>query len=138
VPRDRSRFHLIVLGGGLAWLAGCVAAPSAEDQLQREIVQHYGEHAAEEEGKCRTPKIDTIKARRVIESGSDGIERQEVQYSYFDRNADMDGNWAGLFHTGQSCAGTGSREFTILRTDLGYRVTAMSGEQRGGIAQNQP
>ena len=119
-------------------LAGCVAAPSPQDQLQQEILQHYAEFAAEEGGRCRTPRIDTIKARRVIQSGADGIEMVEVDYSYFDLHADMEADWAGLFRAGQPCTGVASRNFTVLRTDLGYRITAMSGEQRSGIARSEP
>ncbi|MGI9501742.1 MAG: hypothetical protein ACR2RE_01630, partial [Geminicoccaceae bacterium] len=53
-----------------------------------------------------------------------------IRYGYFDQNADMDANWSALFHLSQACGGIAERDFSLTRTQLGYRVTDMTGEKR--------
>ena len=110
-------------------LVGCAAGPGLEPGLAQAIQTYYAGHATEEGGDCRTPQIDTIQTFDVMSETTDGEKLMAVRYSYFDRHADMDADWSALFHSTQPCGGFAEREFTVARTDLGYRVVAMSGEQ---------
>lgn len=109
-------------------LSACVLGPTADPGLERAIKAHYAQHATEEDGGCRTPQIDTIQSHQTTSKSEDGDEVMTVRYSYFDRHADMDANWGALFHLSQTCGGIAERDFSLTRTDLGYRVTAMTGE----------
>lgn len=113
-------------------LGACVLGPSVDPGLERAIKAHYAGHATEEEGHCRTPKIDTIQSHQTTGKSETGDDVMTVRYSYFDQQADMDTNWGALFHLSQPCGGIAEREFSLIRTELGYRVTAMAGEKRGG------
>lgn len=113
-------------------LSGCAKAPEEETRLASAIRQHYAAHASEEEGACSTPKIDTIQEQRQVETSAGGEEVVQVRYSYFDPNVDMDARFDRLVHLSQPCGGIAERRFVLARSDVGYRVTAMSGERRDG------
>lgn len=111
-------------------LSACVLGPKADPGLERVIKAHYAQHATEEDGICRTPRIDTVQSYQTIDQSEKGEEVMAIRYSYYDRHADMDADWSGLFHAGQPCGGLAERNFSLTRTDLGYRVTDMTGERR--------
>ncbi len=117
-------------------LGACVLGPSADPGLERVIKAHYARHATEEEGNCRTPRIDTIQSHQAKDTSGAGDEVMTVRYSYYDRHADMDADWSALFHLSQPCGGIAERDFSLTRTKLGYRVTDMTGERRGGESIN--
>ncbi|MGI9500997.1 MAG: hypothetical protein ACR2P3_13245 [Geminicoccaceae bacterium] len=110
-------------------IAGCASGESGDPALASAIKDHYAAHATEEQGACRSPKIDSILDRRLVKRSTDGDDVMMVRYSYFDRHADMDANWNRYAHAGQTCGGIAERRFVLSRGDLGYRVTDMSGEQ---------
>lgn len=112
-------------------LGGCVMSPDTDPGLDSAIKTHYAAHATEEGGKCRTPKIDTIQSHQITGNSEEGGEVMSVRYSYYDRHADMDANLGAFFHQAQTCGGMAERSFSLVRTELGYRVTAMEGEHRG-------
>ena len=118
------------LGFAVLTLSACVVGPTADPGLDRVIKAHYAGRATEEEGKCRSPRIDTIQSREPAGTSPDGEEIMRVRYSYYDRHADMDANWDALFHATQPCGGYAERDFTVVRTELGYRVNDMTGERR--------
>ncbi len=128
--------QLSISGVAVATLGACVLGPSADPGLERVIKAHYAQHATEEEGNCRTPRIDTIQRHQAKGTSGSGDEVMTVRYSYYDRHADMDTDWGALFHLSQPCGGIAERDFSLIRTKLGYRVTDMSGEQRGGESTN--
>lgn len=111
-------------------LTGCMSGPDQDPGLASAIKEHYAAHATEEQGACRSPKIDTIQAHRLVETSAEGEDVMMVRYSYFDRHADMDENWDKLVHLSQPCGGIAERRFVLAREKLGYRVTAMDGEHR--------
>lgn len=119
-----------MVGIVISALSACVLGPTADPGLERVIKAHYASHATEEDGICRTPRIDTVQSYQTIDTSGSGDEVMTVRYSYYDRHADMDADWSGLFHAGQACGGLAKREFSLTRTELGYRVTDMTGEQR--------
>ena len=112
---------------------GC-ATSSDDASIAAAIKQHYAAYATEEEGTCRTPRIDTIQERRPLESSPDGGEVVMVRYSYFDSHADMDAHYDKLVHLSQPCGGIEERRFVLARDDLGYRVTGHErrAPRRGG------
>ncbi|MEM7042837.1 MAG: hypothetical protein AAF543_08495 [Pseudomonadota bacterium] len=111
-------------------MTGCAISP-ADRTLASVIKQHYAAHATEEEGACRTPRIDTIQEQRLLERSSDGSEVMMVRYSYFDSHADMDERWDKLVYLSQPCGGISERRFVLIKDDFSYRVTEMSGEHHG-------
>lgn len=113
-------------------MTGCVAGQSDDPRLASVIKEHYAAHATEEQGACRSPKIDTIQERRLVEQSADGGEVMVIRYSYYDRHADMDANWSKLVHLTQPCGGIAERRFILAKSDLGYRVKEMGGERRSG------
>ncbi|MGI9499477.1 MAG: hypothetical protein ACR2P3_05535 [Geminicoccaceae bacterium] len=117
-------------------VAGCVMGPDNDPGLASAIRAHYAAHATEEEGACRSPKIDTIQEHRVVARSADDSEVVMVRYSYFDRHADMDANWDRLVHLSQPCGGIAERRFVLARGALGYRVTDMGGEHRNGESKH--
>lgn len=117
-------------------MGACVFGPEADSGLERVIKAHYASYATEEDGKCRTPQIDTIQNHQPTTSSETGVEVMKVRYSYFDRHADMEANWGALFHLTQPCGGIAERNFSLIRTELGYRVTDMAGEHRGNVSAN--
>lgn len=114
----------------LLTVTGCATGPSIDPDLASAIKEYYAAHATEEEGACRTPRIDTVQEHRVLETSEDGREVMMVRYSYFDRHADMDENYGRLVHLSQPCGGIAERRFVLARGELGYRVTDMGGELR--------
>lgn len=133
----RGSLHAFV-GVGLLAMTGCVMGPTGDPGLGIAIKEHYASHATEEDGACRSPKIDTIQAHRVIDRSEEGDEVMMVRYSYFDKHADMDANWDKLVFLSQPCGGIAERRFVLARDQLGYRVTEMGGERRGGIRDSGP
>ncbi len=115
--------------------AGCTTGAPDDPDLASAIRQHYAAHATEEEGTCRSPKIDTIQAHRLVERTADGREEMLVRYSYFDRHADMDTDWDKLVHLSQPCGGIGERRFTLRKSPVGYKVVGMAGEHRHGAGE---
>ena len=118
----------------MAFLA-IAACSSDQEALERNgltsaIKDHYAAHATEEQGGCRSPKIDSILQRDVLAGTADGQDVMTVRYSYFDRHADMDQNLDRLVYLNQPCGGIGEREFRLSRGPVGYEVIAMSGERR--------
>ena len=111
-------------------MSGCVAGPDRDPGLTSAIKEHYAAYATEEQGACRTPRIDTIQDHQLLETTLKGEETLLVQYSYFDRHADMDANWSRFVHLGQTCGGLAERRFVLTKGDLGYQVKAMGGEHR--------
>lgn len=115
----------------LAILAGCAPASAPEAGLQSAIKAHYAAHATEEDGACRSPRIDTIQAHRLIEKTAEGEDVLMVRYSYYDRHADMDQAWDKLVHLSQPCGGIAERRFVLASDGRAYHVTGMSGETTG-------
>lgn len=120
----------LLLAGGLA-VTGCVTGPTADPGLEQAIKAHYAAHATEEAGACRAPRIDTVQDHRLVKRSKDGAEVMKVRYSYFDRHADMDADWQKLVYLSQPCGGIAERDFSLIRSHVGYKVVAMSGERRG-------
>lgn len=117
-------------------LGACVLGPVADPGPDRVIKAYYARHATEENGKCRAPRIDTIQSHQPKSYLESGIEVVTIRYSYYDRHADMDANWGALFHLAQPCGGIAERDFSLIRTNLGYRITDMKGERREGVSSN--
>jgi len=117
-------------------LSACVLGPKADPGLERVIKAHYAGHATEEDGVCRTPRIDTVQSYQMTGQSERGSEVMAVRYSYYDPHADMDADWSTFVHIGQKCGGLAERHFSLTRTDHGYQVTEMSGEQREGGRTN--
>ncbi|MEZ5934863.1 MAG: hypothetical protein R3F54_23595 [Alphaproteobacteria bacterium] len=118
--------------GALLLLAACAGASDEDPRLTSAIRGYYAAHATEEQGACRSPKIDSIQDRHVLERSAEGGEVMLVRYSYFDRHADMDADWSRLVYLSQPCGGIAERRFEIIRGATGYQVTGMSGERRDG------
>ncbi len=117
------------------WLliaTGCAMGSGVDPGLASAIKEHYAAHATEEEGACRSPKIDTIQEHRPLETSKDSQNVMMVRYSYFDRHADMDANWDKLVYLSQPCGGIAERRFVLGRDERGYRVMDMGGEHRDG------
>lgn len=127
LPLKTLKFAMAI---GIATLNACVLGPTADPGLERAIKDHYAKHATEEDGHCRTPQIDTIQSHQTIDTSERDGEVMTVRYSYFDRSVDMDADWGAFFHLSQPCGGITERDFSLTRTDLGYRVTDMTGERR--------
>jgi|GEM_PF-1852954 len=111
-------------------MTGCVIGPSDNPRLASAVKQHYAAFATEEQGGCRSPKIDTIQEQRLVETSTVGNEVMMIRYSYYDPHVDMDADWDKLVYLSQPCGGIAERRFVLKKTDLGYRVTEMSGEHR--------
>ena len=140
IPNERSA--MMIQGSRLpALLPSCMAllaltaCSSDHETLERHrltsaIKDHYAAHATEEQGECRSPKIDTILRKDLLAPTADGQEVMKVRYSYYDRHADMDQNLDRLVYLNQPCGGIGEREFQLSPSPVGYKVMAMSGERR--------
>ncbi len=126
--------------GGIRWsqlssfiallgLSACVMGSVEDEGLKSAIREHYAAHATEEQGACRSPKIDTIQEHQALETSVDGDEVMLVRYSYYDRHADMDKAWDKLVYLSQPCGGIAERRFVLAKGPLGYRVKEMSGER---------
>ncbi len=112
----------------LALLVGCTATPP-QAALAAEIAQYYAEHASEEDGRCATPEIASLTRRKVLASSGE-VTRLRVRYSYFDPSAPGGTDWIRVLQAERECTGVAERDFTLVSTDLGYKVIEMSGPVR--------
>ena len=112
----------------LAYLAGC-ASTAPPDDLAAKIAQYYAEHASEEDGRCAAPEIASVTRRKVLASSGE-LTRLRVRYSYFDPSAPGAADWTRVLHAERECTGVAERDFTLVATDLGYKVIEMSGPVR--------
>ena len=117
-------------------VAGCALQQTTDPALAAAIKAHYATHATEEQGACRSPKIDSIQDYRRLERSAADEDVMLVRYSYFDRHADMDADWSRLVYLSQPCGGIAERTFVIEKDERGYRVTDMSGERRDGKSEH--
>jgi hypothetical protein len=121
------RFEILSVIAAIG-LSGCAVGSPEDPAIAAAIKNHYAAHATEEGGSCRSPQIDTIQTRRTLETSVQGEEVMLVRYGYFDRHVDMDAAWDKLVSLSQPCGGIAERRFVLTKSDLGYRVTEMSGE----------
>jgi hypothetical protein len=112
----------------LAHLVGCTSV-APQDDLAAEIKQYYGEHASEEDGRCATPEIASVTRRKVLGSSAE-VTHLRVRYSYFDPSAPGASDWTRVLSAPRACTGVAERDFTLVSTDLGYKVMQMSGPVR--------
>lgn len=112
----------------LALVVGCTST-APRDELAAEIAQYYAEHASEEDGRCAAPEIASVTRRKVLAS-SGGATRLRVRYSYFDPTVPGGTDWTRVLQAERECTGVAERDFTLVSTDLGYKVVAMSGPVR--------
>jgi hypothetical protein len=112
----------------LAYLVGC-ASLAPEDDLAAEIAQYYAEHASEEDGRCGAPQIASVTKRKVLASSGE-VTHLRVRYSYFDPSAPGGADWTRVLQAERECTGLAERDFTLVSTDLGYKVIEMSGPVR--------
>lgn len=113
---------------GLAVLAGCTSLAPPDD-LAAEIAQYYAEHASEEDGRCAAPEIADVTKRKVLASNGE-VTHLRVRYSYFDPSAPGGTDWSRVLQAERECTGVAERDFTLVSTDLGYKVIEMSGPVR--------
>ena len=112
----------------LTYLTGCTTM-APQDDLAAEIAQYYAEHASEEDGRCAAPEIASVTRRKVLASSSE-VTRLRVRYSYFDPSAPGGADWTRVLQAERACTGVAERDFTLVSTDLGYKVVEMSGPVR--------
>ena len=112
----------------LAGLAGCTSM-APRDDLAVEIAQYYAEHASEEDGRCAAPEIASVTRRKVLASSGE-VTHLRVRYSYFDPSAPGGADWTRVLQAERACTGVAERDFTLVATDLGYKVIEMSGAVR--------
>jgi hypothetical protein len=124
----RSKPGAWVLGLSALTLAGCASTPQP-DELQLKIQDYYAAQATEEDGACPTPEIASVTKRKVLESNGEQTLLR-VRYSYFDPSQSGTATWSQVLIASKPCTGFGERDFTLQRSKLGYRVTAMSGPRR--------
>jgi hypothetical protein len=122
--------HLTRAGGlvALGCLAGCTSM-APRDDLAAEIAQYYAEHASEEDGRCAAPEIASVTRRKVLASSGE-VTHLRVRYSYFDPTAPGAADWTRVLQAERECTGVAERDFTLVSTDLGYKVVEMSGPVR--------
>jgi hypothetical protein len=111
----------------LGCLAACTAMP--QDDVATKIAQYYAEHASEEDGRCVAPEIASVTRRKVLASSGE-VTHLRVRYSYFDASAPGASDWTRVLVADRECAGVAERDFTLVSTDLGYKVVQMSGPVR--------
>jgi len=99
------------------------------DDLAVEIAQYYAEHASEEDGRCAAPEIASLTKRKVLASSGE-VTHLRVRYSYFDPGAPGAADWTRVVQAERECTGVAERDFTLVSTDLGYKVIEMSGPIR--------
>jgi hypothetical protein len=112
----------------LAVLVGCTTT-APRDDLAAEIAQYYAEHASEEDGRCAAPEIASITRRKVLGSSGE-VTHLRVRYSYFDPNVPGGADWTRVLQAERECTGVAERDFTLVSTNLGYKVVQMSGSVR--------
>jgi hypothetical protein len=112
----------------LAQLVGCTSV-APQDDLAAEIQRYYAEHASEEDGRCATPEIASVTRRKVLGSSAE-VTQLRVRYSYFDPSAPGASDWTRVLVAERPCTGVAERDFTLVSTDLGYKVMQMSGPVR--------
>jgi hypothetical protein len=112
----------------LAVLAGCTSVAPPDD-LAAKIAQYYAEHASEEDGRCAAPEIASVTRRKVL-ARSGEVTQLRVRYSYFDPSAPGAADWTRVLQAERECTGVAERDFTLVATDLGYKVIEMSGPVR--------
>jgi hypothetical protein len=112
----------------LACLVGCTSM-APRDDLAAEIAQYYAQHASEEDGRCAAPEIASVTRRKVLASSGE-VTHLRVRYSYFDPSAPGGADWTRVLQAERECAGVAERDFTLVSTDLGYKVIEMSGPVR--------
>jgi hypothetical protein len=123
---DRHGHAAVLLS--LACISGCTTAPPADD-VTTKITQYYAEHASEEGGHCVAPEIASVTRRKVLAS-SGQVTHLRVRYSYFDASAPGATDWTRVLQAPRACTGVAERDFTLVSTDLGYKVMQMSGPVR--------
>ena len=126
----RAGARLTLIGGLLALtcLAGCTTT-APRDDLAAEIARYYAEHASEEDGRCAAPEIASVTRRKVLASSGE-VTHLRVRYSYFDPTAPGAADWTRVLQAERECTGVAERDFTLVSTDLGYKVVEMSGPVR--------
>ena len=112
----------------LGCLAGCTTTPPPDD-VTTKITQYYAEHASEEGGRCAEPEIASVTKRKVLGSSGE-VTHLRVRYSYFDASASGATDWPRVLQAPRACTGVAERDFTLVSTDLGYKVMQMSGPVR--------
>ena len=112
----------------LALVVGCTST-APRDELAAEIAQYYAEHASEEDGRCAAPEIASVTRRKVLASSGE-VTHLRVRYSYFDPSAPGGADWTRVLQAERACTGVAERDFTLVATDLGYKVIEMSGAVR--------
>jgi hypothetical protein len=112
----------------LAYLVGCTSM-APQDDLAAKIAQYYAEHASEEDGRCAAPEIAGVTRRKVLASSGE-VTHLRVRYSYFDPSAPGGADWTRVLQAERECTGVAERDFTLVATDLGYKVIEMSGPVR--------
>ena len=122
--RDARVAGLLALG----CLAGCTTTPPPDD-VTTKITQYYAEHASEEGGRCAEPEIASVTKRKVL-GRSGQVTQLRVRYSYFDASAPGATDWTRVLQAPRVCTGVAERDFTLVSTDLGYKVMQMSGPVR--------
>jgi hypothetical protein len=130
-PRARHSGPRRARAGGalaLASLVGCTSM-APEDDLAAEIAQYYAEHASEEGGRCAAPKIASVTKRKMLASSGE-VTHLRVRYSYFDPSVPGGADWTRVLQAERECTGVAERDFTLVSTDLGYKVIEMSGPLR--------
>lgn len=110
-------------------LAGCATPEPGQDDLVDKVGAYYAAHAVEEDGRCPSPRMESIVRRKVLASRADQTVLH-VRYSYYDPTDDEAGDLRNLFVSDKPCTGIAERDFTLVPSPLGYRVQAMSGPQR--------
>ena len=122
--RDARVAGLLALG----CLAGCTTTPPPDD-VTTKITQYYAEHASEEGGRCAEPEIASVTKRKVL-ARSGEVTHLRVRYSYFYASAPGATDWTRVLQAPRACTGVAERDFTLVSTDLGYKVMQMSGPVR--------
>jgi hypothetical protein len=127
----RAHVPLVCTAGlvALASLVGCTSM-APQDDLAAEVTRYYAAHASEEDGRCTSPEIASVTKRKVLGSSGE-VTHLRVRYSYFDASAPGATDWTRMLQAPRACTGVAERDFTLVATDLGYRVMQMSGPVRG-------
>jgi hypothetical protein len=70
-----------------------------------------------------------VTKRKVLASSGE-VTHLRVRYSYFDPSAPGGADWTRVLQAERECTGLAERDFTLVSTDLGYKVIEMSGPVR--------